>query len=70
MALGAIMYMERFTHEAYKEEYIKNENLREIFENLQGQVCEEESNNQTDYSLQDGLINKLGKLWMCKGERR
>ena len=36
IALGTLMHMEPFTHDAYKEVYIKDEDFKEAFQQLQG----------------------------------
>jgi hypothetical protein len=54
--------MEPLTHDAYKEEYTKDEDLKEIFQQLQGQVHEEEGDSKANYHLQDGLLYTLKKL--------
>ena len=36
-SLGTLMHMEHFTHDAYKEEYTKYEDFKEVFQQLQGQ---------------------------------
>jgi hypothetical protein len=32
IALGTLMHMEPFTHDAYKEEYIEDEDFKEVFQ--------------------------------------
>jgi hypothetical protein len=41
--LGTLMHMEPFTHDAYKEAYTKDEDFKEVFQQLQGQVHVEEA---------------------------
>ena len=35
-ALGTLMHMEPFTHDAYKEAYTKDEEFKELFQQLRG----------------------------------
>ena len=37
IALGTLMHMEHFTHDAYKDEYTKDEEFKEVFQQLRGQ---------------------------------
>ena len=36
--LGTLMHMKPFTHDAYIEAYTKDEDLKEVFYHLQGQI--------------------------------
>ena len=63
------MHIEPFIHEAYKKEWTKYEDLKEIFQHPKGQDHEEDDDNKVNYFLQDGLLYKLGKLCVPKGER-
>jgi hypothetical protein len=36
--LGTLMHMDPFTHDAYKEAYIEDEDFKEVFQQLQGQI--------------------------------
>jgi hypothetical protein len=67
--LGNLMYMEPFTHDVYKEAYIKDEDFQEVFQQLQGQFRVKEGDNKDDYHLRHGLLYKLDKLCVPKGER-
>jgi hypothetical protein len=62
------MQMETFTHDAYIEEYTENEEDKDIFQRLQGQVHEEKVANKANYHLQDGFLYKMDKLYVTKGE--
>ena len=67
--LGTHMHIEPFTHDAYKEEYIEYEDFKEVFQQIQVQFHVEEGDNKVDYHLHDGLLYKLDKLHILKGER-
>lgn len=45
-SLETLMHMEPFTHDAYIEVYIKNEEFEEVFDSLQGQ-SQVHNNNET-----------------------
>jgi hypothetical protein len=62
------MHMEPFTHDAYKEAYTEDEDFKEVFQQLQGQIHIEEGDNKDDYHFQNGLLYKLDKLCVPKGE--
>jgi hypothetical protein len=47
--LVTLMKMDMFTHDAYKEAYIKNEDFKEVFQQLQGQIHIEEGDGKVDY---------------------
>jgi hypothetical protein len=64
-ALGAIMHMEPFTHEAYKEEYVEDEDFKGCINNYK----EKRTNANVDYHLQDGLLYKMGKALCTKGRK-
>jgi hypothetical protein len=66
--LGTLMHMDPFTHDAYKEAYTEDEDFKEVFQQLQGQIHVEEGDNKVDYHLQNGLLYKLDKLYVPKGE--
>jgi hypothetical protein len=36
--LGTLMHMDPFTHDAYREAYTKDEDFKEVFRKLQGQI--------------------------------
>jgi hypothetical protein len=36
--LGNLMHMEPFTHDAYKEAYIEDEDFKEVFWKIHGQI--------------------------------
>ena len=65
--LGAHVHMEPFTHDAYKE-YAKDEDFKEVFQQLQGHFHVEEARNKVVYNLQDELLYKLKKLRVPKVE--
>jgi hypothetical protein len=68
-ALGTLMHMDPFTHDAYKEAYTEDEDFKEVFQQLQGQIHIEEGDGKDDYHFQNGLLYKLDKLCVPKGER-
>jgi hypothetical protein len=65
--LGTLTQVEAFTCDAYQEENIvQDEYFKEVFQWLQGQVCEEEGVGNIS---KDGLLYKLDKLCVLEGER-
>jgi hypothetical protein len=59
------MHMEHFTHDAYTEDV----DFVEVFQWTQSQIRIEEGDNKVDYHLHNGLLYKLNKLCVPKGER-
>jgi hypothetical protein len=53
------MHMDPFTHDAYKEAYTEDEDFKEVFQQLQGQIHIEEGDGKVDYHFQNGLLYKL-----------
>jgi hypothetical protein len=49
--LGTLTHKDPSTHDAYKYAYNKDEDSKEVFQQLQGQVCVEEGNNKDDYHI-------------------
>jgi hypothetical protein len=43
--------MDPFTHDSYKEAYTEDEDFKEVFQQLQGQICVEEGDGKGDYHL-------------------
>ena len=62
------MHMDPFTHDAYKEAYLKYEGFKEVYQQLQSQIHVHDCDNKVDYHLQDGLLYMLDKLCILKGE--
>jgi hypothetical protein len=62
------MHMEPFTHDAYKEAYTEDEDFKEVFQQLQGQIHIEKGDDKADYHFQNGLLCKIDKLYVPKGE--
>jgi hypothetical protein len=60
--------MDPFTHDAYKEEYTEDEDFKEVFQKLQGQIHIEEGDGKVDYGFQNGLLYKIDKLCVPKSE--
>jgi hypothetical protein len=67
--LLTLMHMELFTHDAYKEACLEDEDFKEMFQQLQGQIHIEEGDGNDGYHFQNGLLYKLDKLCVPKGER-
>jgi hypothetical protein len=44
-------YDKDFTHNTYKEEYTKDEDFKEVFYQIHGQICVEEDDGKVDYHL-------------------
>jgi hypothetical protein len=61
--------MDSFTHDAYKEAYTEDEDFKEVFQWLWGQICIEEGDNKAYYHIQSGFPYKIVKLCIPKGER-
>jgi hypothetical protein len=51
-----------------KEAYIEDEDFKEGFQQLHGQIHIEEGDNKADYHFQNGLLYKLDKIFVPKGE--
>jgi hypothetical protein len=68
-AMGTLMHMEPFTHGAYKEAYTEDEDFKEVFQQLHGQICIEEGDDKANYHFHNGLLYKIDKLCVPKGER-
>jgi hypothetical protein len=68
-ALVTLVHMEPFTHDAYKETYTEDEDFKEVFRQLQGQIRIEKGDDKANYYFQNGLLYKLDKLCVPKGER-
>jgi hypothetical protein len=49
--LGTLMHMEPFTLNAYKEVYTKDEDFKEVFQQIHGQICIEEGDGKVEYHL-------------------
>jgi len=60
--------MDPFTHDAYKESYIEHEEFKEVFQYLQGHVRIEEGDEKDDYHFQNGVLYKIDKICVPKGE--
>jgi glutathionylspermidine synthase len=60
--LGTLMHMDHFIHDAYKEEYVEDEDFKETFLYLQGQVSEEEGDNKSNNHTRVEFLYKLYKL--------
>jgi hypothetical protein len=67
-SLGTQMYMDCFTHDAYKEVYIEDADFKEVFQQLEGQINIEEGDKKDGYHFQNGLLYNLDKLCVNKGE--
>jgi len=68
-ALGNLMYMEPFTHDAYIEAYSEDEDFKEVYQQLQIHIHVHDGENTIDYHLQDGLLYRMDKLCVPKGEQ-
>jgi hypothetical protein len=66
--LGPLMHMDPFTHDSYKEEYTEEEDFKEVFKQLQGQIHVEEGDDKDNYHLHSDCLYKLDKLYVPKGE--
>jgi hypothetical protein len=69
ISLETLMHLEPFTHDAYIETYLEDEDYEEVSQQLQGQIHIEEGDNKDDYHFHNGLLYKLDKLCVPKGER-
>ena len=61
--------MEPFIHEAYKEEYTKDEDFNGMYQPLQGQHEQVDVDNKDDYHIQDQLLYNMGRIYVPKEER-
>jgi hypothetical protein len=62
------MHMDLFTHDEYKEAYTEDEDFKEVFQQLQVQIHTKEGDGKVDYHFLNGLLSKLDKLYVPKGE--
>lgn len=62
------MHMNPFTLDSYIEEYIEDEDFKEVFQQLHGQFYVEESDNKADYHLWYGLVYNIHKVYTPKFE--
>lgn len=62
------MHMESFTHDAYREGYLEDEDFKEVYQKLQSKSHVDGGDNTVDYHLQDGLLCRLDNLCIPKGE--
>jgi hypothetical protein len=63
------MQMDPFTHGAFREAYIEYEYFKKVFQQLQSQIHIEKGDRKDDYNFQNGLLYKLDKHYVPKGER-
>eukprot|EP00253_Pinus_taeda_P004842 PITA_04842 len=68
IALGTLMHMDPFTHDAYRETYSEDEDFTEVYQQLQSQSHVHNDDNIVEYHLQDGLLYRLYKLCVPKGD--
>ena len=61
------MHTYSFTHDAYKEEYSKDEEFKVVLNSCKGKVVHD-SDNTVDYRLQDRLLYRMDKLCVPKCE--
>jgi hypothetical protein len=62
------MHMDPFTNDAYIEAYTKDDDFKEVFQHLQGQIDIEEDDGKDNYHFQNGLLYKVNKLYVPKRE--
>lgn len=60
--------MEPFTHDVYKDAYSEDEDFKEMFQKLYSQIHVHDGVNTIDHHLKNGLLYKLDKLCVPKGE--
>jgi hypothetical protein len=63
-SLKNLMHMDPFTHDAYKYAYIKDEDFKEMFQQLQGQFHVEEGDDKADYYIHNGFLYKIEKHYV------
>lgn len=63
-----LRHMDPFTHDAYRERYAKDEDFKVVFQELNGQIHVEDGDNKVDCYLYNGLLYRLNKLCVPKGE--
>jgi hypothetical protein len=66
--LGSLMHMDPFTHDAYKEECTEDEDFKEAFQRLHGQIHIEEGDDKDDYHFYNRLLYKINKVCIPKGK--
>ena len=60
------MHMDPFTHDLWKKKYVEDEELNEVCQQLQGQVCVEGRYTKVYYHIEDGFLYKAYKLVFLK----
>jgi len=55
-ALGPLMHMDPFTHDAYREAYSKDEDFKDVYQQLQSHSHVHDGVSMVDHHLQDGLL--------------
>jgi len=68
IALGNLTHLGPFTHDAYIDAYIEDGKFKEVFQKFQSQTFVDNRDNIVDYHLQNGLLYKLHKIFVPKGE--
>lgn len=63
------MYMESFTHDAYRETYIQDEDFEGVIQQLQIQIHANNGDGTIDYDIQNGLLYRLDNLCVPKREK-
>jgi hypothetical protein len=63
-----MMHMDPFAHDEYKEAYTKYEDFKEVYQQRQGQI-HIEGDNKANYHFHNGLLYKLDKICVPKGEQ-
>ena len=61
--------MDRFIHKTYREEYLKDDDFKDVFQQLQIQSQVHDHDNTIDYHLRDTLLQRMEKLRFPKGEQ-
>jgi hypothetical protein len=62
------MHMKPFIHDAYKEAYTKDEDFKDVFQQLHGQIRVEKGDGKDDYHLQNGVALQFRQALCFKGE--
>ena len=51
---GTLIHMDYFTHDAFKEASTKDEDFKDVFHQLQGQIHVEEGDGKANYHIHNG----------------